>query len=154
MSLNPSLPNHVINRVQVVPSWIDYHKKQGLGSAATAVRFRLLIDQFNDQSDEDGEQQGCSTDYCPQWGQAPGKFDYTIAEQVDGDECEDQEKKSDIFASEYLHQGEFIARSNPEFSIGNQGICVAGPERIPIAETFGKLLLFAQQNLVCEEGVQ
>ena len=92
MSLNPSLPNHVINRVQVVPSWIDYHKKQGLGSAATAVRFRLLIDQFNDQSDEDGEQQGCSTDYCPQWGQAPGKFDYTIAEQVDGDECEDQEK--------------------------------------------------------------
>ena len=35
-----------------------------------------------------------------------------------------------------------------------QGICVAGPERISIAETFGKLLLFAQQNLVCEEGVQ
>ena len=48
VSLNPSLPNHVINRVQVVPSCIDYHKKQGFGSAATAVRFRLLIDQFND----------------------------------------------------------------------------------------------------------
>lgn len=79
----------------------------------------LFIDQLDYKSDEEGEQQGRYADDSPKWREAPGKFDDTVSEQVDGDEGQNQEEEADIFAAEYLHEGESVAGADPEFAVGD-----------------------------------
>ena len=79
----------------------------------------LFIDQLDYKSDEEGEQQGRYADHSPKWREAPGKFDDTVSEQVDGDEGQNQEEEADIFAAEYLHEGESVAGADPEFAVGD-----------------------------------